>query len=524
MSNDVLSSEPLEPNEPVAAPEVKLESVAEAAVPIESVKDQTDGPKEELRFNKQNINEQHPTTKVLPKDYVSPERIDLPSAPYSYIQYSFSKTPNINLTNAAQASTWGKSIEESISVFCPEQQFQLTLEDTKASFVQDIDSPKGKLFPSAPRLAVQNNSVVQGERGVIQFLDYLGLGTVFRTPLWNTGIWITLKAPSDTRLLELQRQIANEKYTLGRTTYGLALSNRSVYIANILLDFALEHLYQTNISTEKNLKEIISSNDITTMVWALANVIWNNGFRYRTSCTHNPEVCQHVVEELLNLSKLLWVNENAFTPYQRMHMTKTKTKEITEDDVKRYKEENILNRRYTFNVTSKEKNIEFVLRIPTAAEYIASGQRWVSDIVSMVNSAIGTDNNLDERNQLILNHSNATDMRQHIHWVEKLIFDSNEISDRETLESIFDRLSSEDAIRHRLNTEIKAFTESTTSTVIGIVSYNCPNCGGHVKFNGTDENFKSIIPIEVYDVFFKLLVQKTQNITTRGPFDGLAKT
>lgn len=520
MSNDILSNDP-EPTEDLSVPTTP---VVEAVELPETSKEQSEGPKEELRFNKQNIFEQHPTTKKLPKDYTSPERVDLPGAPYSYIQYSFSKTPNINLTSAAEASTWGRSIEESLSIFCPEQQFQTTLEDPKAKFVQDVDSPKGKLFPSAPRLATQNNSVVQGERGVIQFLDYLGLGTVFRTPLWNTGIWITLKAPSDTRLLELQRQIANEKYTLGRTTYGLALSNRSVYIANILLDFALEHLYQTNISTEKNLKEIISSNDITTVVWALANVIWNNGFRYRKGCTHNPEVCQHVVEELLNLSKLLWVNENAFTPYQRLHMTKTKTKEVTEDDVKRYKEENILNRKYTFKVVSNEKNIEFVLRIPTAAEYIESGQRWVSDIVSMVNAAIGTDNNLDERNQLILNHSNATDMRQHIHWVEKLIFDSNEISDRQTLESIFDRLSAEDAIRHRFNQEIKSFTESTTSTVIGILSYDCPNCGGHVKFNGTDENFKSVIPIEVYDVFFKLLVQKTQNITTRGPFDGLAKT
>lgn len=516
MSNDILSDES-ESQEPAAANQVTTEEPATQLPKEETVK-------QEVRFNKQNINVQHPTTKPIPQGYRFPESIDLPSGPFTHVQYTFSKIPNINLTNSKEAALWGKSIENSIPKFYQNQQFEPTLENPDANFVQEVEGPKGKLYPSAPRLPASNNAIVQGERGVIQFLDYLGLGTVFRTPLWNTGIWITLKAPSDTRLLELQRQIANEKYILGRTTYGLALSNRAVYVTNTLLDFALEHLYQTNLATEKNLKEIISVQDITTVIWALANVIWNNGFRFRTACTHNPDVCQHVVEELLNVSKLLWVNDKAFTPYQLAHMAKTKTKEVTEEDVKRYKDENILNRNHSFKVTTNNKEIEFILRIPNASDHIEAGQRWVSDIVTMVNSALGTDNNLEERNQLILSHSNATDMRQHIHWIEKIIFDSNEISDRQTLESVLDRLSAEDSIRHAVNKEIKKFTESTTSTVIGILSYTCPNCKGHVKFKDSDENFASVIPIDVYDVFFNLLVQKATNITNRDPMDGLSET
>lgn len=443
------------------------------------------------------------------------DTLPLPSDFNNKVKESIKDTPNLKLNDTEKTRIWAQLLRDGMDVATFEAMFKKTLENPDALFEQEVPASEGTLAASYPKFKAVDNQSLKGERAVMRLMAHQGLGAIFRVPLWHTGIWLTFKAPSEGALLELHRQISSDKITLGRSSYGLAFANTSSYMTDRLVNFALEHMYQSSLNTTKDLKEVISSHDIPTIVWGLACSIWSNGFQYQRACSNDPEKCQHVVQEKLNLTKLLWTNTKGLSKWQVAHMSSVRNNSMSEDSVLKYKQEmlNAQNRAITLK-SNTDKPIKLVLKVPTINEYVDSGNRWIGDIVDVVTKALGTNASNNERDNYILDRGRATTMRQYTHWVHSMEFDSNLIEDNETLEQVLDLLSSDDDVRNEFMTEVDTYINDSAISVIGVPAFECPKCG--MEQTGDEKsNFKNIIPIDVYQSFFILLVQKLQKIRMR---------
>ena len=494
----------------VVLPEVDLVMEEVPEVPVTPVieKAKIDSPK-------QNVTQSEETFAPLDENYKG-EFLYVPPHFAEIVAERLGDLPNLALDDNDKTRAWANILAKGGSIGTFNAVYKDTLENKDAHFVQSIAAPSGGLHAGSPKFKATENETFKGERAVLRLRSHIGLGALFRVPLWNSGFWITFKSPSEGELLELHRQIISDKISLGRSTYGLAFSNTSSYMMDRLLAFAFSNIYQTNVKTADidNIRDLVSSHDIPSIIWGVACAIWPNGFKYERSCVNDPEKCQHVISERLNLSKLQWTNTAGLTQWQINHMVSTQPNSIDKESILRYQKE-ILQAQQRELVINKDSpgKISVILKVPTATEYIQSGNRWVSNIVENVTRALGMNANQDTRDNYIVDQGRTTAMRQYIHWVQSINFSSNNVEDVETLESIFDSLSSDDVVRGEFMDGIEKYINDTALTVIGIPSFDCPMCGK--KHEGGLPKHTNVIPIDVYQTFFILLVQRMQRIRLR---------
>lgn len=384
-----------------------------------------------------------------------------------------------------------------------------------------LNDAKEPLVGHSLTLDAGSGKNIKGERAVLTVLSHMGMGTLFRGPLWNTGIWLTVKAPNETRLIEFARQIVDAKITMGRSTYGVSFSNHMVYTAELFMELLQECTYNSTANEKINLADIISVQDFMTIVWAIACSIYPNGFSYQRSCVSAPDKCHHVVEERINVARLQWVNQNALTADQLRFMSNKKNRSVSLEEIQKYQAQFAVNHGVSRDLVSKTgRKLSVQLKVPTMAEFINVGQRWVEGLSSMVINALGAEAGLDARNQYMTDLANATSSRQHLHWVYSLSVDTDVITDADAIEEIFANVISVDNdLREQFAQHVLDFTNKTMTTVIGIPNFTCPACGGqqhHTEGEIEGEAPPAIIPLEAVSTFFDLQFQRISLIRERG--------
>ena len=472
---------------------------------------------DELVIKPQNIDAQFPVFINEPHAKGEKETISLPSAFPGYITAKVNNAPNVNLSDNESSVKWARTVNAGTELVTIDNIYREALEKEDSQWQQAIDANGVKLMGSAPGMTKVSGEALTGERATLRFLKFAGLGSIFSIPLWHTGIWITIKTPSEARLLELSREMIDEKIMLGRSTHGLALSAVNSVYAEKLVKLAMDHIYSTNIKTDKNLLDVISCHDIDTIIWGLACSIWNNGFQYSRGCTHDPEKCQHIVEEKIDVSKLLWVNKTALTPWQIAHMARRKQSEVTLEEVDRYQKELLSSqpKQITVELPSNGNKFNINLKVPTINEYIERSNDWIQSVVDSVERALTVDPTDEDRNKFINENARTTLMRQYGHWVESIVFDENQITDKETIDTQLEWLSSVDEIRNTFTDEIRKYINESAVSVIGIPSFTCPKCGGEQKYTAKNNSLYSIIPLDMINTFFYLHVQRAYLIRNR---------
>ncbi len=360
----------------------------------------------------------------------------------------------------------------------------------------------------------KGNAPLVGEEALQYMQTMMGTGQLSRIPLWHSGIWINIKAPTEQQLLELERRIANEKITLGRATAGLAYSNMSVYHNAFLFNFVLSLVFDCSISgfTVDKLKQKILLPDLPLLLWGLLCTIYPNGYRYHRPCIADPSVCQHVTEELLDISKLCWTDNLALTQSQRNHMVR-KTAKFTDIELDNYVSQHRYNGKGTVKVKEVGGNTTAVeLRVPSLADYEQSGYSWVEGIVSTTDQAFGSQLGGDERDEYILDQARSTSLRQYAHWLKRITFNgTHSIDDRTTLETMIAQLTGDIEASDNFMDGVSQFINDSTISLIALPSYKCPNCQADQK-NPEEAKHPHLIPLDIGAIFFTLLGQRTRRL------------
>ena len=434
--------------------------------------------------------------------------LSFPSDTDANINAAIENMPNIDIEETSAGAEWVERIKSARYTRPYQGWLDGTVERSESMFKQSVQSEKGKLTAGGLKFSDSVSNKLTGEKAVLRVRALTGLGSVVMVPLWHSGFWITLKAPTESSMLELNRRLSEEKIGLGRATYGLAFANNSVFFAGWLIDFALSHVYDTSLKAEvaEDIRNRINQLDVPLLIWGLACAIWPNGFPYARAVLDQTTEQTKVIKEKVNVGRLLWVDNNSLSPWQISHMAQRHGNSMTAESLDKYRSEFVRGKGRSVKLND---TISVTLRVPNVNQYLISGKKWVNNIVAMVDNAFSMPPNDSVRDNYIMDQGKATNMRQFAHFVESLEVADGLIEDVDTLDQTFDALSSSDAIREAFFKGVKSFIEDSTIAVIAIPV--------------TEDNEKSdlprfphLLPIDVMSVFFIRLAQTCLQIQARG--------
>lgn len=442
-----------------------------------------------------------------------PISIAIPTTTQKRTEDALGMLPNLDYEKMPGGVDWGNTIAATRYTIQFRDGFRSTVDREGSDFRQVVRSEKGILGASQPRFKESGGGLVTGEKAVLRVQALMGVGSLVSIPLWHSGFWITLKAPGEGALLELNRRLAQEKITLGRMTHGLAFSNNSVFWSAWLMDFAIAHIYDSSLKPEmlekSGYRERIKSQDLLTIAWGLAAAVWPKGFPYARAIIDPAGGTTKVIREIINVMKLQWVDTASLTPWQISHMASRVSGSMSEETVQRYLDDFTRGKGRRVQLS---ENIAVMLKVPSVAEYVISGQKWVNNIMQMVDRAFQLPPDSVERNQYIGEQGKATNMRQYSHWIEQIITsngdEENVVVDVPTIEDALSAMSQSDELRKAYFEGVQQFIEDSTISLIAVPATE-----------ETDKSdmprFPNLLPIDPLSVFFILLVQKTAQIQSR---------
>ena len=386
--------------------------------------------------------------------------------------------------------------------------FNASIDRSGSTWNQFLNTGVGKVGYMAPKIAEDGVSKVGGKKALLRVRSLMGKGTLTQIPLFRSGFWITIKAPSESAQIELNRRIGEEKIALGRQTHGLIFSNNEAFLTGWLVDFIIEHIYDTTLKNAEDIKSKIKISDIPVLVWGLALSIYPRGFKYTRALT-DPEGIRkkELVTSLINISKLLWVDNSYLSDAHRAQMTMRQPDSVSQEMLDTY--QNTIRHGIGRRVSISE-GVDIILKEPTVAESVDATHRWINDLTNVIDATF-TQNEPDDhnRNKMVATHAKASQARAFSSWIEKVIVeDSMDIVEAEDIDEYLELLSEDTELTSKFVEEVKKFINDIAVAVIAI-----PEASGQV--DEKLQRFPQLIPINVQSVFFILLVQSVGRITSK---------
>ncbi len=441
--------------------------------------------------------------------------ISLPSTTTKKIMEILKGLPDMSDKKDADFAKWAEVISESLEFINNNDVGIGSLTRKGSAFKQNFQCDGDTVGPRESRVTDRTGSIIKDEVAKSRLGNYLKLSTKFQAPMYHSGFWLTFKSPTELEMIQLITDIGNIKVSYGRDMRGMIYSSSMIAIVDKVVEFAIDHIYSSTINSfDGDYRNIIDYRDINLLLWGVATTMFPRGFQYRRACMHDPEKCNHVVEERLNLQTLIRLDDN-IPEHAKRHMINRSNNEKTLESIKSYS--SVMNIPKAFIVTAENGNrIKFTLKSPTVKEYIDDGYKWINYITTTIENSISEDADKDERESVIQSAAKSTLLRTYGHFIKtiELVDEDNVIEDKDTIEDALEMLSSDSSIREGLLREITDYIDTTMYAMISIPNYDCPNCGESQQVY-TEGRWVEDIPLEVLSLFFSLLFQKVSKITNR---------
>lgn len=453
-----------------------------------------------------------------------------PKTDYSKFNYTFSlpsidlKTFSTRISNfnklgldekSPVLKEWKKVNEEAVDYYTTAGLYQDRFTDPTSEFKQGIENEEGKLNSISNIKFKKTDGELKGELALLKVSKLLGLGDIMSVPLPHSGIWVTIKPPTERDLIDFYNTLFREKIVLGRTTSGLTLSNFSVYINDRLVDFIIKHIYSVNYSDipKEELKNYILIHDLPILAWGFACTIYPNGFDFQRACVTDIEQCTYIAKAIINMTKLLWIDNSSLSKAQKTILEEYRPNKLTLDNYRKYIAEHT---RVVSSIVTLKGDIKVKLKIPTINEYVTDGLNWINKINSAIEYVVIDNDNKEEeaKTELLNQYVKSSILRQYSHFIDYIEIEDNIIQDRDTINQVLEALSSDDEIRPELLNKVFEFKSKTTIALIGIPEYKCPNCGT-VQKGDVNSNLTNVIPLDTMNLFFTLITLRIAKILER---------
>jgi len=439
----------------------------------------------------------------------------IPSIPLDQFNDYIQSVQRIAETIPEMLKEWRQVVAESIPHYSPGGLYQSRFSDEDSDWNQGVLNA-GNLTQSGPLKFKNSSGELKGELALLKITKFLGMGEVYNVMLPHSGMWVTIKPPSERDFIDFYNLIFRDKVRLGRATAGFTLTNMSVQVNNRLFDFIVQHIHSVNYGDigKEELDSKLLIHDFPILAWGMACAIYPNGFNHTRACTANIEECGRTATTKLNLDKLAYVDNGALTISQRNILSENRPNKLTLDSYKKYQAEHD---RVVDSVFVSKQGVKFKFTVPTFKDYTTNGLKWVNQITNTVEQVLlGKDASEDDKLNTLNQYVNTSSLRQYNHFIEYIEADGSVITDRDTIDSLLDLLSGDDDIRKELTSAILKYKSKTSIALIGIPEYKCKSCGGLNKLEGVQSSVTNVIPLDTLALFFLMLTSKISKIIERG--------
>ena len=466
------------------------------------------------------FDERRPLTKILTPAEVAKlneraeERLYMPSESAERMVEYFNNIPNMAEETISQENLeWVTAHQAGLSFIPKFGAFRRTLKRKSARYRQSVTFGQSELSMAIPREDRNVMGVLNGAQAVQQMHHVMHMSGQVTIPLWHSGFWITIRQPSEASILEMKHRIALEKINMGRATSGLVYGNSTVFMSEHVTNMVHEHIHTHSIALGVNdtLHQFIQATDLQILAWGLASGIWSKGFHYERAVLDETGSASRVVTEKLNLLRMLVVDNNALSDWQKSHMSNRRPKSMTVDAVKKYQDEFVLSQGSAVKLGT---HMMLRLKTPKLETYLQQGTRWVNSTVDMVNRTLGMDLDDVTRNNFVSEQAKTSTARQYSHWVSEIIFlddDGNERSkavESAVIESALATMSQDPDLVKEFMLLVRDFIDEATFACICIPF-----------LNETDQNVykrhPNLIPLDALHTFFTLIDQRARLIQMR---------
>jgi hypothetical protein len=418
-------------------------------------------------------------------------------------------------------SKWREVVSDSVNAYTPASYYVKRFKEPTSEFEQGLLTKEEELLQPSGVKTKDKVGELRGEVALLKVAQFLKLGEIVRVPLYHSGLWLTIKPPGEKEILDFFNNIYKDKIAFGRLTNGFTLSNFSAITNNELIDFVLRHVHATNVKdlSISELKKHIYLNDLYTLAWGFAMSFYPDGFDISRACINEEENCNYVTSERVNLGKLLWVDNNSLSEYQKAYMSDYRANSKTKDEWEKYKAEHVRAKTSYFTYEA----FKFNLKQPTLMDHATYGLKWVTSIIREVEEKLIGETASDDpdseyfkkKDELINEYIKVSILNQYRHYIESIEMGDNTIVDPDTIDQVLVPLSNDNTLRVKFLEEVSKFIEDTTIAVIGIPTYRCPKCNKEQNEPNMPQRFIDVIPLDVLNLFFGLISLRTSVILTR---------
>lgn len=355
-----------------------------------------------------------------------------------------------------------------------------------------------------------------------EILSYLGRqaggGGTYDVMLPCSGLWLRLREPSLSEVVTLITEIEQIKTNVGLDSKGLAFSNTQAVAASNITNLALECVIAANVNftTSGDLEELISVLDEPILHYALAAVMYPDGFNYKVPCIANVNSCSEVIEFKMNMSNIIWYDNLKFTKEQRRLLERKFSRISTLEELEKYREDFLIGDDKIFWINK----IGVKLAIPNLYQRRVYVDAWIESLVEMSSHIFNESNEGMKRTNYINKLNEATKALHYGQWVKGL-YEQDETSsdvedqlisdDPEVIKSFLSDVMSREGMVEKFFDSVAKFSNESITGLVALPSHDCPSCKG-TQGNVLNERFPHLVPIDVIPVFFTLAGRKVQKI------------
>lgn len=410
-----------------------------------------------------------------------------------------------------EGSPWLRNLTSSF-VHVPSGGFhQRTLNRDDAVWRQQLEHEGRPVRPGFPvqKLTGNNHS---DEEIIAHIQRKKGIGAPHDTILPYSGFKVRFKPAMLSDFTRLQYILSQLRVNLGNQTKGMAFSNISQTLKSAVVDFCLEFVTDANIDykTPSDIKERIYTPDQDIFIWGFACTLYPNGFPYSHSCLSDP--CTHVVNEIMNLHNLFWLDSHSLTRKQTALLSRGFNNPLTDAELTEYHNEHSRGNKRIFWF---EDGTGLELKVPTLLEYEIAGKNWIDNIIKLTSTAFSEPAHGSQRSKYIDTLSMATTAQQYSHWVNAIYDQGSDdgsepvfLTDRrEGVEKALGSIFSEEEYLETFFDEVTKFIDDSIVGVIAVDSFDCPSCETPLADN-FHERFPHLVALDVLSTFFTLRSRK----------------
>lgn len=357
----------------------------------------------------------------------------------------------------------------------------------------------------------------------------LKLGMNAYTPLYHTGIWVKLRAPTAYSFIRLDEAISDEKVEYGKATRGEIFSNDAAIVRKHVADFIIDHI-ETSTAPKDDpdyLKSIIKVEDLNTLMLAIMKARYPDGYPLVQVCTVDPNECTHAVEGLVDLRSLLWVDTTALTPRQYAIISNVR-KRITEEQVQEYQDEFRAGGKGVIHLSTEEvvddniiNGVTIHISMPTLAKEEDYAVNWIRNMEHEIEELFREKNDPADRKRKWQETISANYLKTYGQYIDSIeiieagrkIKEFDAERDPEEIERFFEMVSGEQTYTKRFIEALKKYMAENVVSVVGILNYECPHCGK--KHDTRPGKHHIVLPLDMVSTFFTLVRSSVRASTHR---------